>query len=465
MVYAGHTDASTVSRHYLPRNVADGQRAFLGNEGRQIIGDLFRNMTVPRNPTLWHRLPAEKQHALERSAEFREIEEQILSLEAKNDKESVRLRNSLHTKRRQMQEKALQEWQKQQPISYSGARGYHRAIFGRIKFMLPERAAIAQDIFQVDTMRSFTGLQVLRNLMSLYQKRSEVDYRPGLEPNKCSCSRRAECSAGNDWKHVYSCYRKQKTEEHGNAELCFRCNEWVYGSEAWENHCRGHLHHDLLNDFPMWCDPLTYGGVLATPGHCPFCVTDESLPASTRMHQFLHRATWLEHVQQHIRILHPDQPVKCPHPSASCGKVVATPLELQFHLQDAHGIDFIRERSLKRARESSEEAQLRPPKRSTGGVKKERDLAASSMQGDMVFVNFTAKTVCGARVVKSEPSSRESTPCSIFSRSSVARDTPSDCGTEISSLESEDQSKTSEECESKPRFKFETPETDFMDLS
>jgi hypothetical protein len=90
MVYAGHTDPNTVPRHYLPRNGADGQQAYFGSKGRNLVGDLSCGLTMPWNPRLWQCLPAEKHHILEDAPEFRRLEEQIAILEAARDKESIR---------------------------------------------------------------------------------------------------------------------------------------------------------------------------------------------------------------------------------------------------------------------------------------------------------------------------------------------------------------------------------------
>jgi hypothetical protein len=48
------------------------------------------------------------------------------------------------------------------------------------------------------------------------------------------------------------------------------------------------------------CNPFNYGGALASPGYCLFYLSDTELPAAARMHQFLDRASWREHVNQHI---------------------------------------------------------------------------------------------------------------------------------------------------------------------
>ena len=196
MVYAGHTDPNTVPRHYLSRNGADGQQVYFGSKGRTLVGDLFRGLTVPRNPRLWQCLPSEKQYMLEGAPEFRRLEEQIAILEGARDKESIRSRKALYNEKRRLEDQELRDWQKRQPIKYDDPPGYHRAIFDRVRFMTPERDRLASSLFQVDTLRSPTGLAVLQDLIALYQRRSEVTYRPGLEPDKCNCREKNNSQSG-----------------------------------------------------------------------------------------------------------------------------------------------------------------------------------------------------------------------------------------------------------------------------
>lgn len=60
---------------------------------------------------------------------------------------------------------------------------------------MPERDRLASNLFQVAPLRSPTGLAVPHDMMTLYQKRSEVEYRPGLEPDKCCCRKDDPSSA------------------------------------------------------------------------------------------------------------------------------------------------------------------------------------------------------------------------------------------------------------------------------
>jgi hypothetical protein len=136
------------------------------------------------------------------------------------------------------------------------------------------------------------------------------------------------------------------------------------------------------------------------------------LPAATRMYQFLNRGKWLEHVHKHVQDLDNSKPAWCPHPQPSCAKLFESVLHLQFHLQDAHGIDFIRERvTLKRSREGSEEIQLGCVKRQRRGSRRkaEEDQEAVIKVG-CTFINTTLETMSDRWPGQSEQPSGDSSP-------------------------------------------------------
>lgn len=82
---------------------------------------------------------------------------------------------------------------------------------------LPERDRLAEGLFKTDTLRSPTGLQALRDMIALCEPNTEVNFRPGLEPNLCQCGKSTRrrklpqsARAANDlqsiydWKHTLS---------------------------------------------------------------------------------------------------------------------------------------------------------------------------------------------------------------------------------------------------------------------
>ncbi|KAH7117175.1 hypothetical protein B0J13DRAFT_590224 [Dactylonectria estremocensis] len=318
MVYAGHTDPNTLPKHYLPRNGADSQAPYHGQKKRGIC------------------LPAKKQFEFENSTEFIRITKELVKRPGTSDSKSSQERIKLYTEKWKMLAKELRDCQKRQPVKHDDALGYHRAIFDRAWFMMPERDRLAQNLFKIDTLRSPIGLAVLHDMLALYQKSSNVEYRPGLEPDKCPCGKRNGSSY--DWRHVNTCFKAAMAKVYGFAELCFLCNEWFHCTEAWDADCQHHMDH--LDHLLVWCDPLTYGGVLARAGYCPFCLGDRNVPVSVRMHQFKIRWTWLDHIQTHIRTLEGGyMPVHCPILHPTWLGVFESIQEPQFHLQDAFGVE------------------------------------------------------------------------------------------------------------------------------
>jgi hypothetical protein len=84
-------------------------------------------------------------------------------------------------------DETLQKWQKEQPYRPDDPLQYQYGIFDRCRFMMPERDRLATNLFKKATLRSHLGLSVLRDLMALFEKNSEVEFRPGLEQDKYIC--------------------------------------------------------------------------------------------------------------------------------------------------------------------------------------------------------------------------------------------------------------------------------------
>jgi hypothetical protein len=80
MKHGGHINKGAHRHHYQPNNPGtDGQDAYLSGMLRATVADIFRGMTVSRNPNLLQPLHAEKKYGLETSLEFvalgRELED------------------------------------------------------------------------------------------------------------------------------------------------------------------------------------------------------------------------------------------------------------------------------------------------------------------------------------------------------------------------------------------------------
>ncbi|KAF1953125.1 hypothetical protein CC80DRAFT_551828 [Byssothecium circinans] len=314
-----HENPNTYGQSYQSsESRVDGQNTFLGNERRENVSDAFLELSVHYTPNLAQRLPAEERYNLQRRQDYLELEDEIEALRDDKNAEAKDRFKELQRMKSRLMDEAFQECAK---------------------------------------LRDPLGLSVLRDLIALLEKNAEVEFRPGLEEDKCVCPKvkkepqdEANVTPSKyDWRHIYNCYKKD------------RCKQ------GWRGHCLGHLKD--LSSFPTHFDPLTTrSGVLATPGHCPYCLRDERLPPEKRMYQYLNRAMWLSYIQKHIEGLERCEregknTVRCPHPHPRCPESFDTILHLRFHLEDVHGIPMAKESKVKkRSRRGGEQAR-QPPKK------------------------------------------------------------------------------------------------------
>jgi hypothetical protein len=98
---AAHKDPRTYTHNYRPRQSGvDGQGTFLGNERRDIVSEAFLELTIPHNPNLSLRFPAEEKYTLESGEEYRDLEEEIAMLGGKKDTASKSQSDKLYRKTR-----------------------------------------------------------------------------------------------------------------------------------------------------------------------------------------------------------------------------------------------------------------------------------------------------------------------------------------------------------------------------
>lgn len=76
-----------------------GKNTYLGDQGRTIVSDLFRGLSVIQNLNLWQRPSAEKQDELRNTEECRALKEEISALEGATDKKSISRRETLCQKK------------------------------------------------------------------------------------------------------------------------------------------------------------------------------------------------------------------------------------------------------------------------------------------------------------------------------------------------------------------------------
>ncbi|KAH7113182.1 hypothetical protein B0J11DRAFT_619325 [Dendryphion nanum] len=119
MGQAGQDDRETFHTNYQPRNAGvDGQATFLGDERRDVVNDAFRELTLPRNPNLWHSLPAAKQYEIENRQDWLKLEEKMAALKLEPDMDTKQQRKEeakLRKKKSKLIKRELRKWQKKQP--------------------------------------------------------------------------------------------------------------------------------------------------------------------------------------------------------------------------------------------------------------------------------------------------------------------------------------------------------------
>ena len=112
MRQAGQQGPRTFPRYYPPSSGGvDGQGTFLGKERREVVSDVFRELSIPYNPNLSQRLPAHAGYHLERGEEHIALEREIASLMGNRDSESRNRLKMLRRKKRDILDTALKLWQ------------------------------------------------------------------------------------------------------------------------------------------------------------------------------------------------------------------------------------------------------------------------------------------------------------------------------------------------------------------
>ncbi|PGH00186.1 hypothetical protein AJ79_08291 [Helicocarpus griseus UAMH5409] len=401
--HAGHRGSRTHHDYYAPNNDTDGQAAYLGDPVRTHVVDVFRNLKLERNPDLWQSLPAEKQYALKKTEEYLTIEKKLQDLGASSKAEE---RNALYGEKRRLIDKELRKCQKEQhrqppskdALDSTYYMGHYRARFARASRMMPERQRLVTNIFEVATLRSKVGREVLRDMTALCSQKHEIETRLGLEPSKCHCGHLHSLEVDDSTNRRPS--RRHLVELQGFAEFCFLCDKWFSNMRDWEEHCKSHLYGSL--EVPVQCDPLIYGGTLVAPGLCPGCIGDETLPATEQMKQYTRHNLWKDHVsscfkQRFVKGQHgPDDIVGCTHPDKRCKQLSVSVLQLRFHFQDVHctEVDHVRHsRGAKGVKRSLPRTDLEEPEGNCAPKRSRRsphsrDLMARPLPGEQyVFID------------------------------------------------------------------------------
>ncbi|KAM9874786.1 hypothetical protein VDGL01_11107 [Verticillium dahliae] len=303
MKHAGQKDAKTYDKHYAPNNSGvDGQASYFGGEARTIVNDLFRGLSLPCNPTLRQSLPAEKKAEIANSPEYIAIEQELYSLQKRQDADAKSHRKTLHSRKRKLDDNNLRQWQKDQSNANDGTPlCCHRTLFGRVRFLMPERDRLASTMFESATLRSNAGLSALRDMVALCEADVEVESRPGLEPDRSGL-------LGKSSGAIIA------------ARILLRLTRYLLNAIPWSM---------------VECWPL------------PASACSASVIPRRRLLQFTDRGTWKDHVhthyEQYVQGLDFTKPVRCPHPGSGCSAAFKSEKPLRFHLLDAHCRDLFEE--------------------------------------------------------------------------------------------------------------------------
>ncbi|KAK4182222.1 hypothetical protein QBC35DRAFT_548912 [Podospora australis] len=148
---AAHRDSSMYDRNYASNLAADGQGAYFNGEVRGDVMELFRDLSIPWNPSLWQAVPAEKREEFENSKPIVEIRNELASLQGRRDTKAISRQKELYQLRRRLESEECRKLQKLQPRHSSAINSspcYYRCLFNRIRFLMAERDRLATTLFQ-----------------------------------------------------------------------------------------------------------------------------------------------------------------------------------------------------------------------------------------------------------------------------------------------------------------------------
>jgi hypothetical protein len=149
MRQAAQTNRETYGTNYQPRNSGvDGQALWTKSKRREDVSDAFREIRLPYNPNLSQRLPARKEYELQTSAIHVNLKKEIARLQEMQDPKSMEQLKKQQNTKRALWKSELQNWQNNQTHHSNNQQEYHRRIFDRVQFMMPEKDRLARNLFE-----------------------------------------------------------------------------------------------------------------------------------------------------------------------------------------------------------------------------------------------------------------------------------------------------------------------------
>ena len=394
MKFAGHNNPDTFLGSYMPQiSTVDGISSYWNRKRRTVHLEGFRGLSLHHHPQMLQSLPAKVEADLESRVEFIAINQEIEALGEKlrrfsSDDKSWSRREELYWRKRQLVSEELNKWREIQPKTATAVEDEAPQVaslpnfFNRVRRLDPPRDRLASSLFLDAPLRSPQGRSALQDMIMLCKENPRVAYRPGLRPKNGRCPV-AKCaqdmdryvslprlgilkrsldvqqltdisfnnysiSVGNRWNHVYRCYKTELENEHGFAELCFQCDEWMTSGQRWQKHCQHHLNN--LESLPIQCNPLVFRQTVATAGYCLFCLFDPNLPPTKRFYQFLIKQSWKEHLHSHFwqlekeydRLKESVESKAAPCPDPRCALSFDSLGDLKYHCQDVHCVEQIK---------------------------------------------------------------------------------------------------------------------------
>ncbi|GFG16438.1 hypothetical protein IFM61392_09507 [Aspergillus lentulus] len=370
-------DPNVFGRSYIDSTSAvSSMDAFLGETMRLDHIEYLRGVGKYRAIGYPRRLPAEREHAIAKNEDLRELERRLKELQiqencnqcndqstaeesdANNESETNRVDEdsgfAIKLTRKQIQvlktrlhnselAKYREEWiQKRVETQVrAGGKAPEAVVYNDVAHCLfkaqPDRQRVA-DMMPMDNHLSYQDmLSVVESLLAYCTKDYDVFYRPGEEPvdgrcpvSKCDLTQLTRPKRSN---HVQDCQRKQRCKvlgyEDAQLKYCYECFAF-YTAQEWEDHCRMHIE----NGMSRRCEIITYCYTLVRPGYCPFCLGTESLSPSDRMRSWKRSNELRSHVINDMKVM--CGKYICSHPM--CRVEFDSETQLRYHLSDTHGL-------------------------------------------------------------------------------------------------------------------------------